>query len=327
MRRDSLSTMGCQRFGCLIVVTLDAVLAVRPARAQPAAASVPSSSDRSTPAPPSVQIYSPPQPSPPQPSSPPSPNLPQAYPQPYPPQPICPACPAGTFCQNGYCLAPYYSPCPVGTIFDGLGNCIPAGYVQYPAAASLPDPEEKGRSALRMKNRMRPKLHIDLEVAIGMMGDGADPVVAPSVIAWLGYRQNYAPWFGLHLRAGLLLGVATYSTSGGSCDSYYSSDCSSGPTESTRLLGGLVEIAPFFGPFGRFFVGPLLWGGYLDFGASELNSGGVTILLDSGTTLGFGGQFGFVLGDREQTVLAFSLRATGLNTFTMFMSAAIGFDL
>jgi hypothetical protein len=88
-----------------------------------------------------------------------------------------------------------------------------------------------------------------------------------------------------------------------------------------------VEIAPFFGPFGRFFVGPLLWGGYLDFGASELNSGGVTILLDSGTTLGFGGQFGFVLGDREQTVLAFSLRATGLNTFTMFMSAAIGFDL
>jgi hypothetical protein len=190
-----------------------------------------------------------------------------------------------------------------------------------------PDPEEESRFELRMKNRMRPKVTIDLEAGFGLMGPGDDPVVAPVVMALVGYRQNYAPWFGLHLRAGPLLGVATYSASSDYCDSYYTSDCGSGPTDSTRLLGAIVEVVPFFGPFGRFFVGPLLWGGYLDFGANELHSGSVSVTLESGGTVGFGGQFGFVLGDREQTVLAFSLRGAGINTFTMFMTAGIGFDL
>ncbi len=302
-------------------------MAGRPARAQPAATSVPASSDRSTAAQPSVQPYSPPQPGPPQPYSPP-PSLPQAYPpQPYPPPPICPVCPAGTFCQNGYCVLAYYSPsCPVGMVLDGLGNCLPAGYVQYPPAIVGPDPEEERRFELRVKNRMRPKLTLDLEGALGIMGSGSyGSAVAPSLLALVGYRQNYAPWFGLRLRAGLLLGVATFSSSSSSCDSSYTSSCST--TDSTRLLGGILEVAPFFGPFGRFFFGPLLWGGYLDFGTNELHSGTDYVVLDSGAIVGFGGQIGFALGDREQTVLSFSSRVAYFNKVTVFVTAGIGFDL
>ena len=213
-------------------------------------------------------------------------------------------------------------------VFDGVASCMPAGYVPYhpEAEASLPDPEEKNRFELRMKNRMRPKLTIDLEGAIGMMGQGVDPVVAPSLLALVGYRQNYAPWFGLHLRAGMLLGVATYSSSDSSCDSYYNSSCRSA-SDSTRLLGGILEVVPFFGPFGRFFVGPLFWGGYLDFGANALYSYSDSVPLHSGPTVGLGGQFGFVLGGREQTVLAFSLCMSGLNSLTVFFTGGVGFDL
>ena len=209
-------------------------------------------------------------------------------------------------------------------VFDGVRNCVPAGYYQYPPAAWRPDPEEQRILAQRLGNRMRPKFTLDVQGAIGLMGDAPAPVMSPALLALAGYRQNYAPWFGLQLRGGLLLGVATYSHSS-SDNSYYGSE-NSGPSQ-TSMFGGIVEAVPLFGPFGRFLVGPLLWAGYLSFADSMLYSGSESVGLRSGTTTGFGGEFGFVLGDRERTVLSFVLRASALNTVTIFMSAGIGFHI
>jgi len=170
---------------------------------------------------------------------------------------------------------------------------------------------------------MRPKFTIDLEGGIGILGFGGD-VITPSFLALAGYRQNYASWFGLHVRAGLVLGIATFDASNSSSSSYSTSESQ---TDSTSMTGGMLEVLPFFGPFGRFYFGPIIWGGYLNFGSSELYSAPVHEMLESRAFLGLGGEMGWVLGDREQTVLSFAVREASLNSNTVFFTAGIGFQI
>ena len=273
------------------------------------------------------------QPSPPTPAPtppPPPPNVAQPYspenrPQAYPPQPYAPlsnclACPAGTFCQNGYCV-PAYPACPWGMVYDGFRNCVPAGYVPYAPAFERPDPEEERILALRMQNRMRPRVTIDLEGALGFMGDGSDPVIAPTGLVFLGYRQNQGPRFGLLLRAGLLLGQATLKASN---RNYYGETPT---TDHTSMVGGILEGMPTFGPYGRFYWGPSGWLGYLSFGKHVLSSGTESVSLDNGVAAGIGFHGGFVLGDREQTVVSFATRIAPFNGVTLFLTAGIGLQL
>jgi hypothetical protein len=268
---------------------------------------------------------SPPSPAPPtmpQPYSPTQANPAQAYPpQPYAPLSNCLACPAGTFCQKGYCVPATYPVCPWGTVFDGYLHCVPAGYVPYAPALEIPDPEEARILALRTQSRMRPRFTIDVEGALGFMGDGSDPVVAPTGLLLLGYRQNHGPRFGLVLRAGLLLGVATLkSTNTG----YYGETPT---TDRTSMVGGIVEGIPTFGPYGRFYWGPSGWLGYLNFGKNVLFSGEESVSLNNGVAVGIGFHGGFVLGDREQTVVSFATRIAPFNGVTLFLTAGVGLQL
>ena len=43
------------------------------------------------------------------------------------------------------------------------------------------------------------------------------------------------------------------------------------------MLGVLGEVIPFWGPFGRFYVGPTVWLARLSFGKPELQSGDLRI--------------------------------------------------
>jgi hypothetical protein len=246
--------------------------------------------------------------------------------EPHPPisaQPDCPVCPVGTVCQSGQCVSAYSPSCPVGMVSHGEGSCVPAGAVQFANPIFGPDPEE---AAVRARNRMRPKLSIDPEVVVGLMPRGGHEVVAPAGLLMVAYRQNYLPWFGLRLRAGPLLGVAAFSASDDS--SCYGSQCDSsgGTTHTTRMLGGIVEAVPFFGPFGPVILGPVFWAAYLNFGSNSLDSDSVAEPLRSGATGGLGVQCGLLLGRREKTVLSFSVRGT-MDSQTVFVAIGLAFQL
>ena len=266
---------------------------------------------------------SPPSPAPPTMAQPYSPTNPaQGYPpQPYAPLSNCLACPAGTFCQNGYCVPATYPVCPWGTVFDGYRNCVPAGHIPYAPALEIPDPEEARILELRTQSRMRPRFTIDVEGALGFMGNGSDPVVAPTGLLLLGYRQNHGPRFGLVLRAGLLLGVATLKATN---TGYYGETPT---TDRTSMVGGILEGIPTFGPYGRFYWGPSGWLGYLNFGKNVLFSGEESVSLNNGVAAGIGFHGGFVLGDREQTVVSFATRIAPFNGVTLFLTAGIGLQL
>jgi hypothetical protein len=207
-------------------------------------------------------------------------------------------------------------------VFDVYRNCIPAGYVPYAPAFERPDPEEERILALRLQSRMRPRFTMDLEGALGLMGDNSDPVIAPTVLVLVGYRQNFGPRFGLMLRAGLLRGEATFQSTNSTT---YSGETAA--TDSTSMAGGILEGIPTFGPYGRFYWGPSGWLGYLSFGRHVLSSASETVTLNNGVAAGIGFHGGFVLGDREQTVLSFAMRLAPFNTVTLFMTAGIGFQI
>ena len=241
------------------------------------------------PLPDSAQPYEPPQ----------APTGPNFSPEPYAPLSQCLACPIGTSCQNGYCAPSANVP-----VVDPVVS------------------EEERLFTRRLENRMQPRFTLDLEGALGLMGSGNTPAIAPTGIVFLGYRQNKSERFGLVIRAGLLLGDATFQASQSSA-----SAGESRPTDRTAMAGVLVEVMPTFGPYGRFFFAPSGWLGYLGFSKHTLVSASETNVLDDGKVAGIGLHGGFVLGDREQTVLSFSTRLAPFNGLTMFQSIGIGFEL
>jgi hypothetical protein len=152
-----------------------------------------------------------------------------------------------------------------------------------------------------------------------MMGDGADPVITPTELPLVGYRQNYGPRFGLLLRAGVLLGEATLEQT----KTTYTGETAA--TDHTSMVGGSLEGMPTFGPYGRFYWGPSAWLGYLSFGKHVLISGSESVSLNNGVAAGIGFHGGFVLGDQEQTVITFALRGAPFNGVTLFMTVGVGF--
>jgi hypothetical protein len=255
-----------------------------------------------------------------------TPNYP---PSPYAPPPYpgagaanCPACPAGTVCMNGACV-PVYPQCPPGTLFDGMGNCVPVGYMPYPPPENSREVAKEAQAqAARERGRMRPKFTVDLQGSLGLMGEGSSPVVTPTFSVLLGTRLHMVPWFGLIFRGGPMVGIATYEET---TRSGYSSGSSE--TDSTTMLGAMAEVIPFFGPMGRFYLGPSLSIIYLRFDSAGLTSNGSYVKLDSGATMAFGSQMGWVLGQEERTVLSFDLRIATLNGVTMFLTANVGFQI
>jgi hypothetical protein len=303
------------RSGCFVLV-LSAIAPV--ASAEPTAgatatqATAPSQAAPPQPYPTAPYPYAP--------AYPPSPQGPQAYPQ------YCPACPLGTACMNGLCVPVYPLPCPPGMVLDATRTCVPVGSASDPYASNRETPAEAKARAAREERRLHSRLTIDLELSIGLMGDAPDPVIAPAFTLMAGYRRNFVPWFGLILRGGPLIGVATYQDSS---STYSSSSYNSGsnPTDSTTMMGAIVEALPYFGPFGRIYVAPSFSVLYLWFNSYDLQSGSHDVRLDSAATMAMGFQLGWVLGDSERTVLSFGGRFATLNTVTLLFTFGVGFQI
>ena len=121
-----------------------------------------------------------------------------------------------------------------------------------------------------------------------------------------------------------MLGLATL-------DYSPTSDSTDSASDSTLMLAGLMEAAPFFGPFGRFYIGPSLWAGYISFNRQHLSaesySGRRTFDLSDGPMYGVGVLGGVLLGAPERTDLTFNLKLD-LNPdhhATLFLLVGVGF--
>ena len=222
-----------------------------------------------------------------------------------------------------------YPACAPGYLFDGY-YCVPSPYFRGAPLPEYRDPEEERAFALRMEHRLRGKFTIDLQGGIGLLGisewNGDSNVVTPTGALLFGYRRNYSPQFGMLFRGGFLLGIPIYQytpTTGTS-----SSSNSSG-SDATTMAGVMAEVAPFFGPFGRFYFGPLAWLGYLSFAESTLKAGKGGFYLGDGPTYGLGGTGGILVGAREQIDLNLAVRAdfNPDHKFTLFVLYGIGFHL
>ena len=194
-----------------------------------------------------------------------------------------------------------------------------------------PDPAEEAALQARMQHRQRPRFTLDLQAGLGMLAvkewsDDAT-VPTPTTAILLGYRQNFGPNFGLLIRGGAMLGVAIL-------DYSPSTNTSDNGSDTTLMTAGLIEAAPFFGPFGRFYAGPSVWAGYASFGKDNLRAdsdnyryGSATFHLHEGPMYGIGGTGGVVVGAMEQVDITFTGRLD-LNPdhkTTLFLLAGVGF--
>jgi hypothetical protein len=260
-----------------------------------------------------------------EPAAPTQPGAPTLAPAP----PPCPVCPVGYVCQNGGCVPMAYPMCAPGYFFDGY-YCVPGAYLQGAPPPGYRDPEEERAFALRLENRMRGRLTIDLQGGMGMLGtsewESRTSVIALNVATLFGYRRNFQPRFGMLFRGGAFLGAAIFSYNDSSSSSSSSSD-----SDATTMIGVLGEGGPFFGPFGRFYFGPTLWAGYITFDKKDLQAGptGYGFHLSDGEMYGIGATGGVVVGAREQIDITFSLRAD-LNPdhkVTLFGMGGVGFHI
>jgi hypothetical protein len=197
--------------------------------------------------------------------------------------------------------------CAPGYVFDGY-YCIPAAPWVVPPPQEYPDPEEEAAMALRLQQRLRGRLSLGIQGGLGFLAPKEwthdSSLITGLAVLWAGYRRNFQPTFGLQVRGGAMLGFAAYNVTYST-----SSDPKESDSDFTQVTGALLDVVPYFGPFGRFYVGPMAWLGYISFSDKDLRAGpNGRFALQDGAMYGIGVSGGFVLGQREQIDLNFSTR-------------------
>jgi hypothetical protein len=175
---------------------------------------------------------------------------------------------------------------------------------RYAAPPPVNQPREDPAFAQRLQHRLANRLSVDLNLGIGgfkHQSNVGDPF--PLVRLLLGFRKNLAPEWGFHLRAGPMLGMPWRTTSG-----------DPGPAgakvDSTILTGGTAEGLFIFGPYGSFFVGPVICLDYVHLTDTTLEKVYPPVHLKNGITGGGGFDLGGMFGSHEEVSAYMSLRLT-----------------
>jgi hypothetical protein len=226
-------------------------------------------------------------------------------------------------CQNDYCL-PYSVGCPPGTVFDGRSACVPPT-VQDPSGISGPELEARQNEAsmaTRLQHRMRSRVTLEMDGGLGFLRepDFSREVDLFSARAMLGYRMQFTPQLGLQVRVGGRLGVASYRARTVSANGWQT------PADDQMVFGGgLVELMPFVGPIGRFYLGPIGQLGYLTYEKDALRSGSETVPLHAGLTAGGGLHGGVVLTDKEMVAVHFSTIVAYHDGLALLFTVGVGY--
>jgi len=245
------------------------------------------------------------------------PGLTPASPQPAAPAPMgdspqcIPNCREGYLCLQGQCVSRCNPPCPASQSCTSAGACVESA---APVVAQPPlVPAEDASQSSRMQFRQSPRLTLHGLMTISGLVEAK--LAAVGVAAAVGYRQNFAPQFGMHFRLGA--GVA-----GVFAGNETSSDITPKANTMTNVYG---EVVPFAGPLGRFYLGPIIWASYFHFADNPYRSGYGLFALPDAIQFGGGLDMGILALKREQLDINWRLKSTFNNQMPFSFEMGVGY--
>lgn len=236
-----------------------------------------------------------------------------------------PACRPGFVCIAGECRSRCNPPCAAGEVCTDNGLCD-AGVDRWGPGASRAawtvDRQERAAARQlearneRLAARSLPRLTLGAGFAFGgQYAKGPDQPTTFGPMLSVGYRQSVTPYLGFELKATPFFGVVTVQD-GERClecerddDDTYAVDLA--------LVGGL-----YFGPFGRFYFGPIAGASHRFFGKDRLSTTRAHYDIERRSALQpiVGGEAGILLGGREQMDLKGQLRVDVLQPAPIFIA-------
>ena len=154
-------------------------------------------------------------------------------------------------CEWGNCVATCEGGCPAGSVCGVSGSCVEIVSPQV-IVQRVTEVEEERADELRSnarRQRARNSTRISVGAGIGGVTLVGGEGKAGVFVAELGLRKQLTPQFGLHAQITGALGLR------------YETD-ESGGTKRLTLYEVEGSVSPYFGPWGRFYVGPAVLVGY-----------------------------------------------------------------
>jgi hypothetical protein len=243
--------------------------------------------------------------------------------------PCYPPCRSGFICYTGRCVSACNPPCAEGLVCTERGACAYDAEEGERANALGEQSEEiSPRMRERMAYREKPRFTVHGLMDVGGFLD-AD-LMAIGLSAAIGYRQNFAEKFGLHLRVGAAVGSVQVPNSSSSSDTSSTNATRGDSTTFTHVYG---EFVPYFGPLGRFYLGPILWGGRYMFDTHVLreydyydNTIHIYNVSDSWKG-GTGLDMGMLLLGHEQLDINWRVKTTLTNSIPFWFEMGVGFHI
>jgi hypothetical protein len=227
-----------------------------------------------------------------------------------------PICRPGFMCYAGQCWSKCNPLCESGLVCTDDGRCVGPSDEDSPSEPQRRAEEAKARQ-VRLAARTKPRLTLHGLMSISGMVDSNVTAVGAAVA--VGYRQNYAEAFGLHVRLGAGIGSAMAESKDNQGHTTSTDD-----TAMTELFG---ELIPYFGPFRRFYFGPMLWYSHFAFDKHTLETWRETYSLADDWKAGVGVDMGLLLLSREQLDINWRVKSTANDQMPFRIEIGVGYHL
>ncbi|GEM_PF-2276462 len=250
-----------------------------------------------------------------------------------------PKCRSGYVCHQGRCVSRCNPPCEPGTVCTAEHLCVAlANSWPHPSpAANAPVQHRPTQDRLaldreiarqeRLKYRMNPRLTVQGRFIFGGLADME--VMFVGVTGSVGFRQNLKEHFGLQVRAGLAVaGTLPFASSTRSSRSTGYDGYDDDTAVMTHYYG---EAGPYFGPFGRFYLGPIVWAGRYTFSRDTLvkrDADGDPIdrvMVPDGWKAGGGLDMGILALRHEQLDINWRVKSSFSDQVPLTFEAGVGF--
>jgi hypothetical protein len=226
-----------------------------------------------------------------------------------------PACREGFICMGGMCYSACNPPCGAGEVCTQEARCVASSDQVDERARIQTASDRRTREAARLKHR----LTLLGGMGINYMLDGKVMGMAVAQ-ATVGYRKNFSTEGGIAVRVGIGGGPVTTSNS----DSSSSRNSSSSSDSTTGMIKFQGELVAYLSP-GRFYFGPLVWGGHYAFGKSTLiDANDHVYVLSDAWKGGAGIDMGILIGAREQFDINWSLKTGFSNQLPAVFDFGVG---
>jgi len=227
---------------------------------------------------------------------------------PAPATPCFPECRSGFTCHAGLCVSLCNPPCPDGYTCTEDARCqapAPTAYTSPGISAQTLEAaaeRQRLREEKRMQKQLRaawamvPRVTLHMEW-MWMFSD----IYRTGFEGAVGFQKNISPFFGIRARLGGLIGYVAPEP---------------WDNDDRAVTWALqVDMVPFFGPLGHFFIGPMFWFEYFWNSEETLQDNSIwddvsNVSVFEGPTGGLGIDMGVLLGDKSNFGVNWRVRTT-----------------